>query len=92
MYAILKLFADKNKALVIVEFFVLDLGLHIIDSGGELDFQSDRPLSKRLHEDLHVPAKMKNKICRDEELGEGQCCGCLNFRNEAEGGKLVLVT
>lgn len=53
--AILKLFAGKDQPLLIRRdsFFVLDLGLNILDSIGGFDLESDGLTRKGFHEDLH---------------------------------------
>merc|ERR1712215_278767 len=53
---ILKLFTSKDQTLLVWwdSFFVLNLGLHILDSVARFDFQGDGLPSQGLHKDLHT--------------------------------------
>ena len=61
---ILELLSSKDKTLLIRgdAFFILNLGLHIVDRVGGLDFQGDRFARKGLNKDLHTSTEAKNKM------------------------------
>ena len=53
--AIFQLFACKDEPLLVRgdAFFILDLGLHVLDGVTGLHLQGDGLASQGLHEDLH---------------------------------------
>jgi len=55
---VFQLFASKDQALLIWRnaFFVLDLGLDVIDGVGSFNVECDGLASQSLYEDLHVVA------------------------------------
>jgi len=63
--SIFKLLSGKDKSLLLRgnSFFVLDLGLHVLNCVVGFDVQSDGLTSEGLHEDLHgTTTKTKNKM------------------------------
>ena len=62
--AILKLLTSEDQALLVWgnTFFVLDLGLHVLDGVGLFDVKSDGLTSQGLHEDLHSTTEAENQV------------------------------
>jgi len=60
--AILKLFSCKDQPLLVWgdAFFVLDLGLHILDGVGRLNLKSNCLSRQGLHKDLHTSPEPQN--------------------------------
>lgn len=59
---VLKLLARENETLLIGRnaLLVLDLGLHIVDRVGRLDFESDRLARQGLDENLHTTTETEH--------------------------------
>jgi len=62
--AVLELLAGEDEALLIGgdALLVLDLGLHVVDGVGWLDFEGDGLAGKSLDEDLHTTAKSEDEM------------------------------
>jgi hypothetical protein len=62
--AILKLLSGEDQSLLIWRnaFFVLDLGLHVLDGVCWLDIQGDGFSSESLDKDLHTSTKSQHKM------------------------------
>jgi len=62
--AILKLLSSEDKTLLIGRdaFFVLDLGLYVLDGVTWLDLEGDGLACEGLDEDLHTTTKPENKM------------------------------
>ncbi|KAJ9562952.1 hypothetical protein OSB04_008112 [Centaurea solstitialis] len=62
--AVLELFSSKDQSLLVWgdAFFVLDLGLDVVDGVGALDLQSDGFAGQGLHEDLHATTETENEM------------------------------
>jgi len=75
--AILQLLAGEDQSLLVWRdpFFVLDLGLHVLDGVGGLDLEGDGLSSQSLDEDLHATSEsedeMKGRLLLDVIVGEG---------------------
>ena len=61
---ILELLSSEDETLLIRgdAFFVLNLGLHIVDRVGGLDFQGDRLAREGLNNDLHTSTEAKDEV------------------------------
>ena len=61
---ILELLTSKNQTLLVGRnaFLVLDLRLHVVDSIGGLDFESNGLSGECLDEDLHTSTKTKDEV------------------------------
>ena len=61
---VFELFPGKDKSLLVWgdAFFVLNLGLHVVDSVAWLDLERDGFSSKCLHEDLHTATQTKHQV------------------------------
>ena len=61
---ILELLSSEDETLLIRgdAFFVLNLGLHIVDRVGGLDFQGDRLAREGLNKDLHTSTEAKDEV------------------------------
>jgi len=62
--AILKLLSSEDKTLLIGRdaFFVLDLGLYVLDGVTWLDLEGDGLACEGFDEDLHTTTKPENKM------------------------------
>ena len=62
--AIFQLLSGEDETLLVGwdTFFVLDLGLDIVNSVGGLYLEGDRLSSKRLNENLHASSETKDKV------------------------------
>ena len=76
--AVFKLFASEDEALLVGRntLFVLDLGLHILDSVSSVDLESNRLSGESLDEDLHDTAsesedEVECGLLLDVVVGEG---------------------
>lgn len=63
---VLELLSSKDETLLIRgdSFFILNLGLHIVNRVGSLDIESNRLARQRLHKDLHSTPKSKDEVKR----------------------------
>lgn len=63
---IFQLLTSKDETLLIRwnSLLILDLGLHVIDGVGALNFQGDRFSGESLDEDLHTTTETKDKVER----------------------------
>jgi hypothetical protein len=62
--AILELLAGEDEALLVGRdtLLILDLGLHVVDGVGGLDFEGDRLAGEGLDEDLHATTQTEDKV------------------------------
>ena len=62
--AILELLTGEDKTLLIRRnsFFVLNLGLHVVDGVGGLDLKGDGLAGQSLDEDLHTTAETEHQV------------------------------
>jgi len=75
--AVLELLSGEDESLLVRwdSLLVLDLGLHVFDSVGWFDVQSDGLTSEGLHEDLHATSESQDEVesgfFLDVVVGEG---------------------
>ena len=64
--AVLELFPGEDETLLVWgdAFFVLDLGLHVLDGVAGLDLEGDGLSGKRLDEDLHTATETEHQVKR----------------------------
>jgi len=62
--SVFKLLASKNQSLLIGgnAFLILNLGFHVLDGVGWLNFQRDRLAGESLDKDLHTASESKNQV------------------------------
>merc|ERR1712002_1118149 len=62
--SILQLFTSEDQSLLIWRdaFFILDLGLHVLDGVRWLNFESDGLAGQRLHKDLHTSSQPQDEV------------------------------
>ena len=62
--AVFQLFTGKDKSLLIWwnSFFILDLGLDVLDAVSWFNVQSDGLSSESLHEDLHTTSESQDEM------------------------------
>jgi len=62
--SILQLFTSKDQPLLVWRdaFFILDLGLHVLDGVRWLNFESDGLAGQRLHKDLHTSSQPQDEV------------------------------
>ena len=61
---VFELLAGEDQTLLVWRdaFLVLDLGLHVLDGVGRLNFQGDGLAGERLDEDLHTTAEAEDQV------------------------------
>jgi len=64
--AVLELFACEDEPLLVRRdaFFILDLGLHVVNGVGSLHVKRDRLAGEGLDEDLHATPEAKHQVQR----------------------------
>jgi len=61
---VFELFTSENQSLLVWRdtFFILNLGFHVFDGVGWLDFQGDGFSGESFHENLHTASESEDEV------------------------------